>query len=494
MMKRYEDAFPPVPELVHFRVEKTLEEIEKMKMPIRTKPRAGLLIAVILILLLAGIAYASSRLGLVDALLQNQMKKNAPSEALLQSIIPLDVSETVGDVKITLNGVAYDGKGLAIGYMCENLAPGTLAMVIYESATANGKPMESREWDYYWVPDAFLWQDRAFGMVTQELPSQNPISKYKIGEFFEDPGAGEWEVKVNFIVKQFPPNVIIVDSDEMRRDSFSWAWDEAANTMIGGAAEAYEARLERIQSFGIPVAPEDERDPDLWVARGYSVINSNGYYYGARKLEGNDTPYFSESQTVEGEQLMGMISEDTPHSPLVEVGIATLTFTFDADQAQSLVEVYEPDLSFPMDVCNVRINRVILSPLKTSVEFDLEPLGDDWSVDAIDKIFDSFGGFTLTDQNGTPLAELGWGLAVPNGEQGGHGAMPLNEEETRWVIRGFCNGPGLYQKPEALRMVTTDTFSPVDDRFRHKTITDADVEAYLRRKEVFDSTVLIPIP
>lgn len=144
MMKRLENAFPPVPDNVHTRVEKTLKEIEKMKMPIQAKPRTGLLIAALLIILLAGIAYASSQLGLVDSLMQSQAKwKNSPSEALLQSVIPLNVSETLGDVRITLTDVAYDGDGLAIGYTCENLAPGTLAMVIYESAEANGIPMEA---------------------------------------------------------------------------------------------------------------------------------------------------------------------------------------------------------------------------------------------------------------------------------------------------------------------------------------------------------------
>lgn len=494
-MKRLENAFPPVPDNVHTRVEKTLKEIEKMKMPIQAKPRTGLLIAALLIILLAGIAYASSQLGLVDSLMQSQAKwKNIPSEALLQSVIPLNVSETLGDVRITLTDVAYDGDGLAIGYTCENLAPGTLAMVIYESAEANGIPMESREWGYRWTPDAFWWQDIVSGLVSREPPPTNPIVEHKIGEFFEDPGSGQWQVQVNFLVKRFPSDVIVVDTDAYLRERFSWAWDHEADTIGDGAAASYAAQLERIRALGIPVAEDSERDPELWIARGYAVINSNGGYYGKYENDNSVSEYFYEEQTAEAGQMMGIHAENGPHSPLETVGRVTLTFSFDSDQAKSLVEVYEPDITFPMDVCVVRIRKVVLSPLATTVEFDLEPLGDDWSIEAIEMIFGAFGGFALTDQDGTPLEDLGWGLAVPNGEQGGYGATPVDEEETRWVLRGYCKGPGLYQRPEALRIVTTDSFSPVDPMFPGRNVSDEMIEAYLRRKEVFNNTVIIPLP
>lgn len=270
-MKRLENAFSSVPDIVHNRVESTLQEVGKMNMPIRSKPRAGLLIAAVLLLLLAGIAYASSQLGLLDALLQNQRNKE-PSEALMESIIPLDVSKTVGDVKITLTGVAYDGDGLAIGYTCENLAPGTLAMVLYESAEANGKPMESREFGYRWVPDAFWWQSVAQGLVSPTPPPLNPIIENKIGEFLEDPGDGQWQVKVNFLIKRFASEVVVVDTDAYIKEAFLWAWDEGQKALSGGGATAYASRLDRIRSFGIRVAEGDERDPALWIERGYTVI------------------------------------------------------------------------------------------------------------------------------------------------------------------------------------------------------------------------------
>lgn len=494
-MKRLENAFPPVPDVVRLRVETTLKEIEKMKMPIRTKPRTGLLIAMLLVLLLAGIAYASSRMGLVDALLQNQMKwNNAPSEALLQSVIPLNVSETALDVKITLTDVAYDGDGLAIGYTCENLAPGTLAMVMYESAEANGVPMESREWGYHWTPDAFWWRAVAPGLISREAPPTNPIVGHKIGEFFENPGSGEWQVQVNFLVKRFPTDVIVVDTDNYLRDMFAWSWDYEANAPTGGGAETYSALLERIRSVGIPIAEGDERNPALWIARGYTVINSNGGYYGKQQTDGMVSEYFYETETVEANNMFGATGENAPHSPLETVGRVSIAFSFDSDQAMSLVEVYEPDLTFLTDVCVLRVRKVVLSPLATTVEFDLEPLDDDWSMEAMERIYYSFGGFALADQDGTPLEDLGWGVAVPNGEQGGKGAEVLDEEETRWIVRCFCKGPGLYQRPEALRIVTTDIFSPVDMRFPNEGINGEAAEAYLRRKEAFDSAVLIPLP
>ncbi len=492
---RLEDAFAPVPEIVHARVENTLKEIEDMKTPVRGKPRAGLLIAAIVLLALMGIAYASSQLGLLDSLLS--YTHNEPSEALMESIVPVNVSETLGGVKITVTDVAYDGDGFALGYTCENLEPGTLALVFYEGTEANGVPLVNWEWGFDWVPNVFQWPMTAEGMAPRPLKPINPITGYRVSTFPEDPGNnGKWTVNVSFVVKRAKSTPIVVDPDEYIAMSNNWAWDSETNSLTGSAVDDYAARLTRIREWGIQVAEGDERDPEMWEERGYTVLTSGGMYYKKGFTNGYGQDYYTEGDTLDSYALMGNArDENAPRSPLEAVGRVTLTFEFDAAAAMALVETYEPDLVFPLDTANVRINRVVLSPLATMVEMDIEPLGDDWSEEAVNKL-DFAANYELTDGDGNPLEDQGWGMAAPYGEIVRTDVVPLDEARTRWVIRCTFRGPGLYERPEAIRIVMNDrtrkmlTTSPSGE----SVFTPEQEEAFQRRMEKFNETVIIPLP
>jgi len=308
------------------------------------------MILVFVLVLIADVAfvYASVRFGLLDALRMGAVK--APSETVMESLIPLDISETQGDVRITLTDVAYDGNDFYIGYNYENLAPETLAMVICESIEANSKRVDIGEWvsgRFCTVPDVFGGLITPPEYQTWTPLSLNPVVNYVEGELIENPGPGEWQVKVTFLIKRFPAKTIVVDTDTYIKETYGWAWDEEADALSREAPGMYEgefffldavaahdARLEQVRSFGISVADEDERDPEMWKKRGYLVINSNGGYYGECDQETFPTGYFEEFETVEGREMYNLYVEDAPNSPLEEVGRITLEFTLNSDQTK----------------------------------------------------------------------------------------------------------------------------------------------------------------
>lgn len=483
---RLQDAFTPVPDTVHMRVETTLEEIETMKHIPKAKARLSVALALLIVLLLAGITYASSQLGLLDFLLREDRE---PSAQLLESVIPLKKTKTVDNVKITLTGAAYDGSALVIGWTIENLAPETLAMVVYEGTTVNGIPLAD-DTISSWLPNIFQWYgDEPSALLDSGTAAGFTRLWYTPGEIAaaERPEEGKWDIQVDFSIQRAPKDYVVVDSQEVFDYVNGYGGDEASHQYM---RDLHQGVLDRIAAYGLEIDESGALDPLPWMEDGYTVIDSNG----AQFKSGVYTHTFDRDWAPESHE-MDLFDPSYPDTSPVETGHATLSFSMDSVQAQSLVEIIEPDLAYTLEDCIVRIRKVTLSPLSTTVDFTLEPLDDDWSHEAVSAIHRSYGLFRLTDGEGRPLEELGWGFAIPDGSMGGVSTTPLDEAETRWIVEGRVSGMGLYERPEALRIWTTEMFSPVDAfTTRNDPLDEATAAEHRRRLETFSETVVIPLP
>ena len=100
----WDSLYIPVPSAVHQRLEKALEEKEKMNAKKVMKPLTAAALALALILLLGGAAYAAVESGILKYLVNGE--QNATDE-LKNSVQPLDVSVTRDDFRVTLQRGAH---------------------------------------------------------------------------------------------------------------------------------------------------------------------------------------------------------------------------------------------------------------------------------------------------------------------------------------------------------------------------------------------------
>ena len=110
---RFDDAFSPVPELVHERFQKALREKNQMKISKTKRSAAVLAVALAIVLALAGVAYAATKLGILDYLVGGEDKA---SDNLKQSVQPIAVSATGDGIRVNLTGAVYDGDRLSLSF------------------------------------------------------------------------------------------------------------------------------------------------------------------------------------------------------------------------------------------------------------------------------------------------------------------------------------------------------------------------------------------
>ena len=104
---RLEDAFTPVPPMVHARVEQSLQEVRAMNMK-HKKPMLALALALILTLALACAAVAATQGGVLDYLFGSRQEE--PTARQQQMVQAIGQSWQAGDTFITATDALFDGR------------------------------------------------------------------------------------------------------------------------------------------------------------------------------------------------------------------------------------------------------------------------------------------------------------------------------------------------------------------------------------------------
>ena len=112
---RLEDAFTPVPPMVHARVEQSLQEVRAMNMK-HKKPMLALALALILTLALACAAVAATQGGVLDYLFGSRQEE--PTARQQQMVQAIGQSWQAGDTFITATDALFDGRKLDVGLNC----------------------------------------------------------------------------------------------------------------------------------------------------------------------------------------------------------------------------------------------------------------------------------------------------------------------------------------------------------------------------------------
>lgn len=104
----YDKAFTDVPPVVHTRVLKALQEVKTVK---KAKPAAALVLAAVLILALAGAAYAAVQSGVLRYLFGDTQ----PTREQQQMVQPVSMTHESDGITTTLTDLVFDGRELSFG-------------------------------------------------------------------------------------------------------------------------------------------------------------------------------------------------------------------------------------------------------------------------------------------------------------------------------------------------------------------------------------------
>ena len=449
---RFDSVYPSVPESAHLRLEKALEEKTNVKMKKIIKPATVLVIALLLMLLLGGAAYAASRMGVLEYLL-NGAEPPAPLRNMAQQT---DYSAEADNIRVDMTGLVFDGERLALSFSVENLQPNDLAMITLDAVyvDANWTGMEFCSLNSQWVP-------RVFG-VDEVGVARNPVAGGCITCMAEKEYTGILQGEAVFTVQRPEGPVVVCDP---------WMWydydevfsrGEDGNT---GSKAEYSNRREQIQKAGLTVAHPFQMGARYWYQEGYTVLDANG-----EMLMGN-----MENRSLVPEEFGGYPAyHQTAMYPtqMKQTAEIRIPFTLDADAArESRVDVR---MEFDMPDCRVKVEKCVLTPLSTLIELRLYP--NENTPEAALALAERYGYPALLDEKGKLITFLNM-----EGEGNWNGAS--QDEDGQYYTAIDYSWGGMEEIPRELH------FAFDRDEFPYQPPVAPDTDL----NRIFSETVVIPL-
>lgn len=431
-MKHLQNAFPPVPDSVHEALEKALKEKETMKNIQKMRPVFALSMALALVLMLAGAAYAVTQTGVLQYLVSGDA-----TQELQSSVQDVTATITEDNIKIDLSGAVYDGKRLAIGISAENLNPEALAMLTLDAVYLNGDPVsiEFQSFAGQWLPSVFAVED-----ATDTMLSRNPVSGGMLSAALDSTYEGVIRGEAVFTVTR-PLNDKIVVLDPVMWYDYNKAYADSPDM-----AADYQARYEAIAQSGVEIADAFScryRNAEAYLDEGYTIVNADGEFLS----DIDEGLGFDDAYESAGEP-----ADDDPTSSIggrmKKTATITVSFTIDTDASESLgqtIAMQDIELSFG----TVHFDSVFVSPLSTIVLMHIYP--KETTENALSVLANQFTMPQLTDAAGNELnfASMegeSWCAADKNG-----------------IEIGLSFG-GLTERPGALHFTFPDESSESDEQ------------------------------
>ncbi len=447
-MKHLQNAFPPVPDSVHETLEKALKEKETMKNIQKMRPVFALSIALALVLMLAGAAYAVTQTGVLQYLVSGDA-----TQELQSSVQAVTATATQDNIKIDLSGVIYDGKRLALGISAENLNPDALAMLTLNAVYLNGDPVsiEFQSFAGQWLPSVFAVEDAADALL-----SRNPVNGGMLSAALGSTYDGVIRGEAVFTVTR-PLNDKIVVLDPVMWYDYSKAYADSPDM-----AADYQARYDAIAQSGAEIADAFScryQNAEAYWDEGYTVVNADGEFW-ADIDEGLSFDDASESAGESADDDQTPISGDR----MKKTATITVSFTIDTDASESLgqmITMQDIELSFG----TVHFDSVFVSPLSTIVLMHVYP--KETTENALSVLANQFTAPQLTDAAGNEL-----NFANMEGES-------WCAADKTCIEIGLSFG-GLTERPDTLHFAFSDESS------------ESDTQTQAVRSE-FEEKVVIPL-
>ena len=399
---RFESAFPQVPERVHLRLERALQEKEKegKNMSARSLKRPALACALALgmLLILSGSAYAlASHLGILDFLVQGD--ENATG-ALKAAVQPVAATATADNIRIDLTGAVFDGERLALAFTAQNLEPESMALLTLDSVTLNGQNVYANfhSFDGQWLPDIFA-------LEIAGTYSRNPVSGGMLSDRIAGVFSGMISGEATFTVARPRSGKLVIADPELYGDPEMAASDPGE---LKDQQERLDAILQSGQEILDAAACASQENIDRLAREGRSAVDRSGMLL----------PYeFSVN--------------------MHETAVITVAFTLDADETRA--SVIRPEME-PVNLPGgaAVLENAFISPLSTLLSLRVYFDGD-----ALPLSFPA-----LTDENGHALAFL---------DMEYEGMMGARQDaDGRWFTDIEWNFPGLAEIPREIRFTFED--------------------------------------
>lgn len=342
------------------RMEKMLHALPRQKEEKKAKrlPVRGIIVVAIMIISLLSMAVALSRPAILDWLLHD----SPASPQLEDAAQEIHSKSTVNSITIRLTGLVYDGSQLAFSYEVENADPTRPALVLLDNALVlNGLPVgiphyAANSSDARLVPSPHL----------DVLPvRRNPLPGGSWSNRITEALTGEVTGEVTFIVYRPQESfAFLIPSDHMLRD------ETITDPVVLAEIADCMTTLEGFQDIRLINA--EWENADAQAADGCTLLAPSG------------RPVFP---------------VDDPRCHVVEAACITVPFSFNADKAFSC-DYSGTSCSLPD--CTVKVEQFLLTPLVTRIHLCLIPAEN--TKEAVQALADKYGAFTLTDENGQPVA------------------------------------------------------------------------------------------
>lgn len=378
-MKRYKDAFTPVPEETMARVEHTLRTLprqeERTALPLRR--RWAVTLAVALVLTLGGGAVAAERLGVLHYLFGS----SGPTEEQQHLVQDVNTAYQANMATITVTDAVFDGRQLSMGLVFDTDRP---TYAIPEGLWLNGTLVDDNDVSghFYWVN-----QDEGQKQTTSGLTA---IASEAL--------TGQIEARLRVVLMQPKKGVKLFSQNDYSDD-----WKAMLDAAQQAAEDGYspmDADADWFPvSLGVPYVPHFDTETDYpYSRRSLSLAETHNMdieeVWLTFTVEGNEV------YTGETIYLDVANNDDLPFTVVVRRAELTLV------GSHFVLDIYpkEGGLENPVD-----LDRFVMNPFSfwedraKMLEFQSSAIGygrGGWMVDEQGQTF-----FRMADETG-PIPEL----------------------------------------------------------------------------------------
>ncbi|MEG2251479.1 MAG: hypothetical protein RSC98_00415, partial [Clostridia bacterium] len=227
---RFEDAFPAVPPMVHARFEEALKETKTMK---RAKPISALVLAAILVITLAGVAYAAAQSGVLQFLFHSGER----TQEQLDLVQPLGIVHEENGVTTRVTDAILNQGTLSVAFDLESKQP---IYIITDSITLNGVELFVSDssmvnmWYGNEYASQYDTQARGFtGYLEKPSEGENPANQIAYEQAIrrlQEERTGEVKIHLTYLVpqKELVPIAGIYDAQSQK------AWKEIDACVAAG--------------------------------------------------------------------------------------------------------------------------------------------------------------------------------------------------------------------------------------------------------------------
>lgn len=348
----------------------------------KRKISAGTIAAIALILVTVTVFAVGG-----GSLFRQLLGKEKATEELSQMYTPVKASDAGDHLNVNVKGLIYDGEKLAVDFEVENGQPAQAAYIWLRSLKLN----DTEVWVEYCSAS-----EESRKLVPDPRLDELPVDRNPVSCMLQACGvalSGKTDCEMTFVVER--PNIGIVFIEDADKEDTDEAY----------LAELADRRAAFAAMENVIVSDTEHRNADEWAKEGYTVTY-------------NGIP-------------------DNPET-LSETAQIVIRFSFDAASGDY---EYAPKEDISLANGTLRINRLRISPLTTSISLTLFPT--DNSMDSAEMLAEKYGSLYLTDDSGNSVVysnmdylEGNTGFAT---ETNGHCAV-------QW----YFDMPGLKSFPDTL--------------------------------------------